>query len=236
MFREFHYILQPRPNSGLLLILSNDIVFSPTTGEEIHPIKGDVVYLPEGACYSVKFGSVESKTVLVNFDLCDNHNEKIVFSDKICLIKGTAEIKSMFHTIEALYTNKVENKLILKARVYELLNLIANMDNSHTSPIGRVLDYINNNLAGDFSVGELARISAMSESSFRREFKAVMGISPTKYITNEKFRKAKQLLRSSELTVAEIASMLGSYDTAHFCKTFKKLFDITPAQYKKREL
>lgn len=73
---------------------------------------------------------------------------------------------------------------------------------------------------------------AMSESAFRRSFKAASGISPKRYINNLRIKKAKQMLVNSDASVSEICSSLGFYDNAYFTKSFKKITGKTPVQYR----
>ena len=47
-----------------------------------------------------------------------------------------------------------------------------------------------------------------------------------------RMKKAKALLKSSNMTVENIAASVGYPNVEHFNRTFKKLFDMTPIQYR----
>jgi AraC-like DNA-binding protein len=47
-----------------------------------------------------------------------------------------------------------------------------------------------------------------------------------------KLERARMLLSVGDMTVQQVASELGFYDTAYFCRVFKKAFGITPTQYR----
>ena len=49
-----------------------------------------------------------------------------------------------------------------------------------------------------------------------------------KLLTRRDERGADELLRSGSFTVAEVAAALGFFDTAHFCRTYKKLRGAPP--------
>lgn len=66
-------------------------------------------------------------------------------------------------------------------------------------------------------------------------FKKQEGISPIDYLLQVRIEKAKQLLQSSELSAAEIASMVGYEDPRYFYKVFKKKTGITPKEYRERK-
>ena len=229
---EFHYIQTPRPNSGLILARTPGLIYSLPDETKIIVQKGDILYLPEGSYYSVKFENTETKTILVNFNLKDSNLNPIIASENICSYSTKNKYENMFLEICDIYTDKVENKLLLNSMLYNLFNTLATQKEKK-SQISFAIDYINNHLTQNFSIHELSKYSAMSESTFRREFKKETGTSPLKYITNEKLKKAAQLLLFSDLSINEIAFNFGFFDTSHFYKTFKEFYHKTPSQYKK---
>lgn len=85
----------------------------------------------------------------------------------------------------------------------------------------------------DISVGELASLCHMSESSFKREFKKEFDASPASYLRHKKLIRAKSLLELGVLSVADVAFECGFNDLAHFSKSFKEKFDTSPSQVKK---
>ena len=117
--------------------------------------------------------------------------------------------------------------------MYALLDYVISMKTQ--SKADAVLVYINNHLSESHSIPDIAKGCAMSESSFRRLVIEKTGLSPIRYIAGQKIVKAKQLLAVDELSVEEIASILGFYDSAHFIKCFKKETGQTPAQYRKKD-
>lgn len=231
--KEFHYIQNPRPNSGLIFIVSGNMTYSFSGGKDLKVRAKDILYLPQGSFYSVKLEDESTKTILVNFNLKDRDFKDVILSSEISFCRKNRESEGLFEEICDIYTNKVENKLFLKEKLYRLLNITALSEKSEETPILKAIDYINNNLTNSFKIGELSKISAMSESTFRREFKKETGFSPVKYINCEKLKKAKQLLHFSDLSVGEIALNLGFFDAAHFCKAFKAYYGIYPIQCKK---
>ena len=64
-------------------------------------------------------------------------------------------------------------------------------------------------------------------------FKKHFGISPHEYLVEYKFNHAKKLLVNTNMTVSEIAYCIGYSNPMQFYATFKKLFGVTPNQYRK---
>jgi len=52
------------------------------------------------------------------------------------------------------------------------------------------------------------------------------------YVTSVKMNEAKKLLRNSNYKIYEIADMLKYKDVNHFTKVFKKVFGVTPTEYR----
>ena len=96
----------------------------------------------------------------------------------------------------------------------------------------RVLDYIHDNLSEDLSLTELAGIAAMSATHFSKAFKTATGASPLQYTITARMDLASVLLKSSALTVAEIAYRAGYQDLSRFGQHFKRQFGTTPSAFR----
>jgi AraC family transcriptional regulator len=96
----------------------------------------------------------------------------------------------------------------------------------------QVKDHIEEHLADDLSLAELAAIVPMSEFHFARLFKASTGEAPYRYITQRRIERAKVLLSVTALSVAEIAYRVGFTNQSHFTAQFRKLVGATPKRYR----
>ena len=56
-------------------------------------------------------------------------------------------------------------------------------------------------------------------------------MTPVEYRLYAKLRRAAYLLESTDMSVCEVSNEIGFFDTAYFCKVFKKHMGITPKQY-----
>ncbi len=82
-----------------------------------------------------------------------------------------------------------------------------------------------------FDVVRFGEIMAMSRSTLKRKIKAVTGLSPQPFIQKIRLKRAAQLLEKSDLSVSEIAAMVGYYDPSYFGKIFKKEFGMPPSSF-----
>ncbi|MCI5604733.1 MAG: helix-turn-helix transcriptional regulator, partial [Clostridia bacterium] len=67
-------------------------------------------------------------------------------------------------------------------------------------------------------------------------FKNEIGVGFHVYLTNIRMEKAKKLLLTTALPIAEIAELTGYNDYRVFTKVFKKSENITPTQYRREFL
>ena len=86
-----------------------------------------------------------------------------------------------------------------------------------------------------WTLGELARLTAMSRSTFAARFRALTGDSPIRYATRCRLARAAQRLRSSTATVAEIAREAGYESEFSFSRAFKRAFGVAPGAYRSHE-
>ncbi len=84
----------------------------------------------------------------------------------------------------------------------------------------------------DFSVDVLAQMMHMGRSKFYGKMKEIYGMSPNKFIVNERMRIAARLLLEGKYNIAEISTKVGIMDPSHFNKTFMAKYGVPPSKYK----
>lgn len=82
------------------------------------------------------------------------------------------------------------------------------------------------------SINALAHKLDVSVRSLNRHFQRTLNLSPLQYIQNKRMTIAEDLLRTSNLTITEIANLSGFQDPQHFSRLFKKLYNVSPRQYR----
>ncbi|MGV3128194.1 YSIRK-targeted surface antigen transcriptional regulator [Staphylococcus simulans] len=98
--------------------------------------------------------------------------------------------------------------------------------------LSSILSYINKNLYNELTIESIAKEFNISQTTLNLNFKNELGMTVKKYITKSKLEDAKKLL-DRNLSISEISQMLGYADSSHFCKKFKKEFQMTPTQYRR---
>lgn len=82
------------------------------------------------------------------------------------------------------------------------------------------------------SVEETADKLGVSAGHYIRLFKKETGMTPNAYLTKIRIETASRLLRSTHYTIQEISDQVGIPDANYFVKCFRKIYGITPTQYR----
>ncbi|MBQ9636498.1 MAG: helix-turn-helix transcriptional regulator [Prevotella sp.] len=89
---------------------------------------------------------------------------------------------------------------------------------------------VEENYTSPISLDELAYLSGRSLSSFKREFQDIYGEPPARWIRAKRLSKAHDMLRSSSLSVADVAYSLGFENPTHFSRIFKQQYGYAPSR------
>lgn len=93
-----------------------------------------------------------------------------------------------------------------------------------------VLELIESDLSEDLPLKILANAAGLSEYHFLRMFKQSTGYTPHQYVINQRVERAKELLKQTDMTITEIAYLLGFSTPAHFTHHFRRKTGLTPTE------
>ena len=97
----------------------------------------------------------------------------------------------------------------------------------------RVAEYIDEHLADEISLPDLAQLAQLSPYHFARAFKQSLGLPPHRYHIARRIERAKDLLSNPGLSVTQIAVELGFRETSSFTATFRKFAGRTPTVFRR---
>lgn len=97
-------------------------------------------------------------------------------------------------------------------------------------------DYIHSHYYKPLRRKEIADYIGLSEDRLGKIFKGETGCSLMTYLNNHRIDRAKLLLLNSELTIGEIANIIGISDPYYFSKLMKKVTGQSPSNWRKSEL
>ncbi|MCX7709719.1 MAG: AraC family transcriptional regulator [Clostridia bacterium] len=99
--------------------------------------------------------------------------------------------------------------------------------------LSQAIDYLENNLDGDISYDEAAKIACCSTYYFQRMFSYVAGIPLSDYIRRRRMTKAAFDLQRSEEKVTDIASTYGYDSPTSFHRAFQSVHGVAPTAARK---
>ncbi len=109
-------------------------------------------------------------------------------------------------------------------------------DTSTTDFTEKAVEFIKSNyMLYDLSLDKLADHMNMNYYYTSRLFKEAIGCNFAAYLTAIRMQKAKELLESTDLSVKQIASKVGFYESNSFIRAFKKYYHATPGNLTKSD-
>jgi len=122
--------------------------------------------------------------------------------------------------------------LVQSKNVNSILELVTDL---YTPKAVQMKEVINLHLFSNLKLEQLAKLCNLSLSSFKREFKKTYDDSPTNYIIGKKIEKAKELLRTTDLPISEVAYETGFQDQLYFTRLFKRKTGKTPSNFRAKK-
>lgn len=104
----------------------------------------------------------------------------------------------------------------------------------HKQAIQNIIIHINNHLFDSLDMDELILMSRLSKFHFRRVFKTITGENIASYIQRLRIEQIAHLLISTDFKLEQIIKQTSYQTKFSFGKAFRKHFDISPSEYRKR--
>ncbi len=220
---------KPRRNTGLFLLTDYPALFELPDGSEVRGEAGDVILLPKGARYTLRLLVPSDKTghpILLNFRPSTPEGQEAVPACGVrWLCRDDGSLLPLFTAALRLYTTASPAQL--KSTVYDLFSRLFPVNERDDCCI----NYIHRHYTDRFSIPALAKRCSMSETTYRKSFKKLTGLSPVQYINHLKIEKACQMLSGDDIRLQDISDFLQFYSLPYFYKVFKDHTGLTPNQY-----
>lgn len=196
---------------------------------------GSVTFVPKGVAYATEILEDGYMTV-IHFKLASDIDFR---NPEVISIEGT-KIPFLFDKLEQSYRIDDPMDLNCFSMLYELFASLENLaSHKHKAQIPDKIrmtrEYIQQNYSDPyFSVASVAENFDISTSYLRREFSLAYGESPIAFLGALRLGKAKTMLTSEYLTVAEIAEQCGYTSSSYFIQVFRKATGESPNRYRRR--
>lgn len=234
----------PVPHHILIFVSGGKVIYR--IGDEVVELhQGDVLFIPSGtsrSCrnddagahqkYSAHFtASGESGTAL------DALRDRVFFK---CQVHNADYFRQRFAMLLLQWLDPAaEGHLICEGILLELIGRViydARQQRGSAikiSLINRLQNYIVHNYCKPIRLADLADCIERSPNHVTKLFKEVLGQTPVDYIHQVKVSVAYELLKGSDMTIAEISEHLGYCEQSYFHRIFKKFTGVAPSAVQK---
>lgn len=203
-------------------------------GKAFHDFGDYNFTLRENCIYFLNQKNNYSVDVLENGEVISVHfttYEPIDTESFLVKLNNTSEIVGMLEKIRS-----ADSEHASVSNFYKLCHLFEEHRKKAYSKgdirIDSARGYIDNHFAEKSCLDDAASLCCISRRHFNELFKNQFETTPNRYVVLQKMLHAKQLLRVSSLTVAEIADSCGFGDVYYFNKVFKQETGFTPAEFR----
>ena len=93
----------------------------------------------------------------------------------------------------------------------------------------RVLDFVQENLAGDLSLSTLAGVAGVGPSHFKALFRESLGMPVHQYVMRRRVEFAAELAQRRGAALADIAAQAGFADQSHMARCMRRFMGVTPS-------
>lgn len=132
-------------------------------------------------------------------------------------ISGIASILVFLSRNCRLKVNNIEDELIRAPRI---------------AAVDYLRNHIKTHYATSISLTEIAAKFYISKQYLISKFKKEFGVTPIQFLTNERIRQAKYLLKHADLNITQIGITVGFFSSAYFTKIFKRETGQSPSAFK----
>ena len=107
--------------------------------------------------------------------------------------------------------------------------------NLHSPNVAAAIRWVDAHLADTITLGRCASALRLSERQVRRSLKAELGVTFTDLVTRMRLRRALLLLRTTTMSVAEVAAATGFSSYAYFYQVFRTVVGAAPRTFRRPE-
>lgn len=209
-----------------------------TENEQDHEINaGELLFLKSGLRH---FGKRETlrgtRWVYAHFYLSDEQDiaGTVALPKKICGLSGSTIEERLFRLCDYFHSPAPLRELRQNSMLYEILLDIASEQYPEQESItDRICEFLDGKTDRDFSKELISGQFYLSYSNLAARFRKDKGMSMGQYHNSVRMKKACHLLRSTLMSVGEIAECLGFSDMLYFSKKFHGFSGVSPTEYRK---
>lgn len=169
--------------------------------------------------------------------------KKFCRDDTVSFLAGNEQTESIFssfyhraNSLKPIYQKIKVLELLLYLHEDELARQkqLTPYRSEQVDVIRDIHDRLLNDIGTRITIDNLSKQYLINPTTLKSAFKAVYGNSIAAHIKEHRMKKAAELLRETDMSIAEIAQAVGYDSQSKFTAAFKTFFQVLPKDYKKR--
>lgn len=198
---------------------------------------GELLFLKSGIRHYGKYETLRgTRWLYAHFRLEEYpYGNTLSVPKKICGLSGSETEDKLLELCRIFHSGDLLSNFSSNARLYEImLDICSESKLNAPSLADRICSFLDSQTDKDFSKELLKKHFFLSYSHLAAEFKKKKGISMGQYHNEIRMKKACKLLRSTLMSVGEIADELGFSDMLYFSKKFHSFSGASPTEYRRQ--
>lgn len=225
----------------LILVVHGKLVYS-INHSSIAAEKGDLIFIPKGTFRGAEnSGPNPHRKYSIVFEHSFPPGTVPLLDANRFAKKRVSNFDYIAERFAVLHRESLEEKplypYVAAGIVQELIGIASReAESAGVSPAKWLLAekmqrYIREHYRRPLNVNELSELIRRSPNYTISLFKEVTGVTPVRYLHQLRIAEARNMMRSTDFTITEIADYLGFYDTSYFYRTFRKITSMSPSAY-----
>lgn len=252
--RIMNYFPHTHDEIEVMVIISGELSFTtPENGVQTANVGDICIFMPQqihsfsslassNHLYILKLYSRNSREKL-NFNLIRFENALLKKEDPFnavlrkyidALCTETQEKKVGYGFVANSLSNLIISEILRSEHIIILDNYYEKQISTSAKLICDVNEYISEHYSEVIYLEDMANYCHLSKYYFAHQFKEITSLTFYDYLISYRLDKAKNLLKSTNYSISEIASQCGFANIRSFNRTFKERFECTPSVYRKQ--
>ncbi len=204
-----------------------------------------------GVCFLAEAGLLDNKAATTHwyyFEQFKKDYPKVKLQTKrfitnsgniYCAGRMNSITNLIIHFIERFYNHGIARQIEqhfaheIKQTYESIFYAFDEQRSHHDEEVIQAQQWMLRNYANEISLVEVAKQFGMSLRTFNRRFKQATDSTPLEYLQHIRLGTARDLLKESNLSVAEISYRVGFNDPGYFSALFKRRVSLNPRDYRK---
>lgn len=232
-----------RQDTYLMYLVSGSLNIE-IAGRECQLNSGDIAFYPKDTPY--RYSKTDNEFLTYYWVHFSGYGENELLSScnfeqgRVYTVGQSEKIASSFkHLFQYFYSREPHYELETAAQLTKILTQMSravsrdlSIPDVSTERIHKSLEYLYCNYAKQVTISQLAALEHLSISRYCAVFKLCMGISPQGFLINLRMKNAADLMQKTNLSIKQVAQIVGYDDPLYFSVLFKRKTGVTPSLYR----